>query len=339
MRPWPHTTRPGLYRSRCAKAAQKLKTNLLGRLKRPDNINAQTEIVDLRQLEVFLGVIDHRTVTRAGEKLYLSPGAVSLQLQNLAMELKTQLFVRSGKNIVPTPAALRLAAHAREVLKRVKELRQDFGNSADLDNQPFHFASGATTLIYRLAGPLRTLRRRYPNADVHITVAPTEKIVAGLLDLHFDLGLISLPVESRDLTILPLFEEELVMIRPLRAGERSGSVETVTPSRLDGVPFLLFPPDSNMRVLFDRFFAEIGVHPRVTMEADDTEVIKRMVEAGFGYSILPQFALAGGGKYRKLRVAGKRLVRHQALAMAKTEYPRPLAAEIAAFLNLALTTA
>ena len=296
--------------------------------------------MDLRQLEVFLGVIDHRTVTRASEKLYLSPGAVSLQLQNLAIELKTQLFVRSGKNIVPTPAAIRLATHAREVLKKVKDLRQDFGNSAELDRQPFHFASGATTLIYRLAGPLRNLRKRYPNADVHSTVAPTEKIVAGLLDLHYDLGLVSLPVENKDLNILPLFEEELVLIRPLHGAERGGSVETITPSALNGVPFLLFPPESNMRTLFDRFFAEIGVQPRVTMEADDTEVIKRMVEAGFGYSILPQFALSGrGGKYRKLRVAGKRLVRHQALAMAKTEYPRPLATEIAAFLNLALTTA
>jgi DNA-binding transcriptional LysR family regulator len=293
--------------------------------------------MDLRQLEVFLGVIDHRTVTKAAENLYLSPGAVSLQLQNLAIELKTQLFVRAGKNIVPTPAALRLAVHAREVLKRVKELRQDFGNSPDLDRQPFHFASGATTLIYRLAGPLRSLRKRYPNADVHITAAPTETIVAGLLNLHFDLGLISLPLEHKDLTILPLFEEELLLIRPLRAGERGGGVETIKPSDLNGVPFLLFPPHSNMRGLFNRFLAEIGVQPRVTMEADDTEVIKKMVEAGFGYSILPQFALGTrNGKFRRLRVAGKRLARRQALAMARSEYPRPLASEIAGFLNAAL---
>src|SRR5438477_8967932 len=116
-----------------------------------------TGIVDLRQLEVFLGVIEHRTVTRAAEKLYVSPGAVSLQLQNLAAELNTQLFVRSGKNIVPTPAAARLAVQARDVLRKVSDIRQDFGNAADLDRHPFHFASGATTLIYRLGGPLRSL--------------------------------------------------------------------------------------------------------------------------------------------------------------------------------------
>jgi hypothetical protein len=33
--------------------------------------------VDLRQLEVFLAVMEHSSVTWSAEKLYLSPGAVA----------------------------------------------------------------------------------------------------------------------------------------------------------------------------------------------------------------------------------------------------------------------
>jgi DNA-binding transcriptional LysR family regulator len=74
------------------------------------------------------------------------------------------------------------------------------------------------------------------------------------------------------------------------------------------------------------------------MEADDTEVIKRLVESGFGYSILPQFALRGrGNRFDKLRVEGRRLVRRQALAMPKTEYPRALTVSVAEFLKTALS--
>lgn len=294
--------------------------------------------MDLRQLEVFLGVIEHGTVTRAAEKLYVSPGAVSLQLKNLAAELKTELFVRSGKNIVPTADAHRLAAHAREVLKKTREIRQEFEKSPDHDRHSFHLATSATTLIYRMGPPLRLVRRRFPDADVHITVAPTEKIVAGLLDRAYDLGVISLPLDNPDLNILPLFEEELLIIRPKHESSAGSTIETVKASELADVPFLLFPPESNMRVLIDRFFAELGIHPRVTMEADDTEVIKRMVEAGFGYSILPQYALAGRGvRFQKLRVAGKRITRRQALATARTLYPRGLTGEITRMLHTALT--
>ena len=295
--------------------------------------------MDIRQLEIFLAVIEYSSVTRTAEKLYLSPGAVSLQLHNLAAELRTELFVRSGRRIVPTEQAFRLAAHAREVMRKVKDIEQDFTNSADADARPFHFATGATTLIHRLGSPLRLLRKRFPHADIHVTVAATEAIVAGLLDRRYDLGLISLPWPQQDLNIVPLFEEELLLLRPAKQPVTGNAVLTVTPSELDGAPFLLYPTTSNMRLMIDRFFGELGISPRVVMEADDTEAIKRMVEAGFGYSMLPQFALRGrGARFQTLRVTGHRLSRQQALAMPKTEYPRALTSSIAEMLRLSLAT-
>src|SRR5258705_12635180 len=61
--------------------------------------------MDVHQLELFLAVMESSSMTRAAEKIHLSPGAVSLQLHNLAMELNTELFVRSGKRLVPQPTA------------------------------------------------------------------------------------------------------------------------------------------------------------------------------------------------------------------------------------------
>jgi DNA-binding transcriptional LysR family regulator len=298
--------------------------------------------VDLRQIEVFLAVMENATVTQTAQRLHVSPGAVTLQLQGLAKELRAELFVRSGRRIVPTPQAHRFAEHAREVMKKIREIEQDFVDSATDDQRPFHFACGATTLIYRLGGPLRSLRKRFPHADVHVTVAATERIVEGLLSRTFDLGLLSLPVTQPSLKIVPLFEEELLVIRPLmgRSAHRSqgdGAVATVQPEELAQARFLLFPKESNMRAVIDRFFKELEIAPQVTMEADDVEAIKRMVEAGFGYSILPQFALGGRGRsFQKLRVPGRRLARQQALAMPQSGYPRALTVAVADLIQAAL---
>jgi LysR family transcriptional regulator, nitrogen assimilation regulatory protein len=293
--------------------------------------------MDFRQIEIFLGVMQYSSVTRAAEKLFLSPGAVSLQLHNLSAELHTELFVRSGRRIVPTQQAFRLAEHAREVLKKMREIQQEFDTYPEHDSGTFRFATGATTLIHRLGAPLRMLRTRFPQADIHVTVAATEGIVAGLRDRSYDLGLISLPCPQNDLTVVPLFEEELLVLRPSKRASANGATLTVQASELANAPFLLYPKSSNMRSMIDRFFADLSITPRVTMEADDTEVIKRLVEAGFGYSILPQFALRGRGfRFQTLRVRGHRLMRQQALAMARTEYPRPLTTAIAEFLRSAL---
>lgn len=281
-------------------------------------------------MRILLAVLETSSVTKAAEKVALSPGAVSQQLHALANGLGTELFVRSGKRIVPTPAALRLAEHARTILQEISIVHQEFQNDPNSDTRPFHFVSGATTLIYRMGSTLRLLRRRFPHADFHVTVAATEEMVDGLLNRRFDLGLLSMPVADERIQTMPLFEEELLGLRPLPKLASPGKIVSIQSAELATVPFLLYPQRSNMRAIIDGFFGEIGLTPRVTMEADDTEAIKRLVEAGYGYSILPEYSLRRQSRFFQIfRVTGHRLVRKQALAMARAEYPRALTRAIA----------
>src|SRR6266446_2189699 len=170
--------------------------------------------MDVHQLELFLAVMESSSMTRAAEKIHLSPGAVSLQLHNLASELHTDLFVRAGKRLIPTPAATRLGEHARAVVKMMSQIHQEFESDISKDTRPFQFATGVTTLIYQLGRPLRELRKRFPNTEVRVTVGVTEEMVAGLHERRFDLCLISLPVPEENLKIIPLFDEELLILRP-----------------------------------------------------------------------------------------------------------------------------
>src|SRR6202162_4258022 len=290
--------------------------------------------MDIHQLALFLAVMDSPSMTRAAEKVFLSPGAVSLQLHNLADELHTELFVRSGKRLIPTPAALRLAEHANTLVHLTQQIKQEFENEQTKDARPFHFATGVTTLIYQLGKPLRQLRKRYPKAEIRVTVAVTEEMVAGLLDRRFDLALISLPVAEAGLSLIPLFDEELLVVRPSANKVGSGHISSLRASELAGVPFLLYPKRSNVRMDIDRVFNVMGVTPHVLMEAYDTEAIKRLVESGFGYSILPEHALRGRSHFfQKFRVESHRLKRSLALATARTECPRKLTESIASFLR------
>jgi DNA-binding transcriptional LysR family regulator len=294
--------------------------------------------MDIRQLELFLAVMDQASVTRAAEKVHLSPGAVSLQIHKLATELRAELFVRSGKQIVPTPAARHLVESARAALRQMREIEHRFAGDPATDTRPFHFATGLTTLVNRLGPPLRKLRREMPNTPMQVTVVPTEEMVSGLLDRRFDLALISLPVNEEHLTILPLFDEELLIMRPSPAPVRGWHVGNIKLAEVAAANFLLYPKRSNMRMVIDRYFGELGINPKVIMEADDTEAIRLLVESGFGFSILPEFALRKQPRrFHTLRLADKPLVRRQALAMARTEFPRPLTLSVAKFLQSALT--
>ena len=294
--------------------------------------------MDVRQLELFLAVMEYGSVTRAAERVYLSPGAVSLQLHSLATELQTELFVRTGKKFAPTPAAHRLSELAKAVVRQVRRIEHEFSNDPAVDTRPFHLACGASTLIHRLPKPLRQLRHRFPNVQIQITVSATEEMVSGLLERRFDLAIISLPYDETGLTVLPLFDEELLILRPSSKPVRTTTVRNVSPEELASARFLLYPPRSNMRSIIDEFFREISVVPQVVMEADDTEVMKKLVESGFGYGILPESALHDSPRFfQSFRMRDRRIIRRQALAMMKTEYPRALTLSIADFFRFSLS--
>jgi len=287
--------------------------------------------MDLHQLQLFLAVMESPSMTRAAERVCLSPGAVSLQLHNLADELHTELFVRSGKKLMPTPAALRLAEHARELIQLTNQIKQEFETDVSADTRPFLFSTGVTTLIYQLGKPLRQLRKMFPNAEIRIAVNPTEETLEGLRNRRFDLGLVTLPVPEEGLRIIPLFEEELLVLRQSTDRARNSRVKTIKPAELRNVPFLLYPRRSNLRQIIDNSFAEIGITPDVVMEADDTEAIKKLVETGFGYSVLPEHALRqhAGSVFQTFRIEGHRISRRLGLVMMRTDYPRKLTESIA----------
>jgi DNA-binding transcriptional LysR family regulator len=294
--------------------------------------------MDARQLEIFLAVLDSATMTNAAERVHLSTAAVSVQMRALAEELKTDLFLRSGKRLVPTPAARRLELQARSIVNEIRSIKESFDNQdAARDSRPFHFATGATTLIYRLGEPLRSLRAKLPNLELRITVLATEEMVAGVLAGEFDLALISLPFSHPQLRIIPLFEEELLALRPSETEREGSRIGTVRPREFNDAAMVLYPPQSNMRKIIDGFFRDLDVAPRVIMEAADTEVIKCMVEAGFGYSVLPAYALINSrGFFETLRITGNRLARKQALATTIRSHARPLTAAVTDFLKRAL---
>ena len=294
--------------------------------------------MDIHQLQLFLAVMESPSMTRAAEKVCLSPGAVSLQLHNLASELHTQLFVRDGKRLAPTPAAHRLAEHARALVRLTSQIKQEFETDETTDTRPFHFSTGVTTLIYQLGKPLRQLRKMYPRAEIRVTVNPTEETIQGLQNRQFDLGLITLPVSEEGLKIIPLFDEELLVLRHTNKPVSSRHIGTLKPADLADVPFLLYPKRSNLRQIIDRSFKEVGVTPRVVMEADDTEAIKRLVESGFGYSVLPEHALRkrSGAFFQTFRLEGHRISRGLGLVMVRTEYPRKLTESIANSLSALL---
>jgi LysR family transcriptional regulator, transcription activator of glutamate synthase operon len=71
--------------------------------------------MELKQVEYFLTIVDTGSFSTAADELYISQSSLSKQIMSLEKELGFQLFDRSKRKIVLTPAGEALLAFARNL--------------------------------------------------------------------------------------------------------------------------------------------------------------------------------------------------------------------------------
>ena len=71
--------------------------------------------MDVRKIEAFAKVFEHKSFSKAGKSLYLSQPTISAHVAALEQELGVILFDRIGRTVVPTCAGEILYVHAQRI--------------------------------------------------------------------------------------------------------------------------------------------------------------------------------------------------------------------------------
>ncbi|MEK9826006.1 MAG: LysR family transcriptional regulator substrate-binding protein, partial [Methylotenera sp.] len=114
------------------------------------------------------------------------------------------------------------------------------------------------------------------------------ELMRGLEQGYIDIGIFVLPAISEQLSVTPLFEDEIVLINA-RDGDKF--VGPVTPHYLSQLPIILYQSGASTRQVTDQWFAQAGHKALVTMEFGNVEAIKTMVVTGSGQALVPKMAL------------------------------------------------
>jgi LysR family transcriptional regulator, transcriptional activator of the cysJI operon len=148
------------------------------------------------RLTVFRAVAEHLSFRKAGEALYLTQPAVTLQIKALEEELGTKLFERSASGVHLTragelllPYAVQLHQIAEEALDKLAGLKG--GVSGEL-------VLGASTTIaqYVLPAVVSDFVRSFPDIRLRLLSQNTEQISEGVATGRYGLGLIEGPAPA-----------------------------------------------------------------------------------------------------------------------------------------------
>jgi DNA-binding transcriptional LysR family regulator len=282
--------------------------------------------MDFRQLEMFHAAAENSSFTLAGRQLFVAQSAISRKIRLLEEELGEKLFKRVNKRIFLTPAGEVMLRYARHIFQDLRNAASEVSDIAQLNSGVIRIGSGMTACMYLLPPVIEKFQARYPKVEVRVVTGTSETLVPQIRNSALDVGILTLPVKSPDLEVIPFTTEELVVVASPRhrvlAKKRSVSAE-----ELKGYPMILFNPGTATRQLIDECFARLGLEPQIVMVSENVATIKPLVRINLGISLLPLPAVATEakrGELHYLRIRGEKLTRDIGLVTHKNDY-RPKA--------------
>jgi DNA-binding transcriptional LysR family regulator len=289
--------------------------------------------MDLRQLEIIRAIAETGSFTAAGQKLGVSQSAISRQVLLLEEELNEAVFLRVGRRIRITPAGEALLQLSHRVFLDLKDTVARITDTQASLIGPVRLAGGMTVSLYVFPALLRDLRRHHPDADLKIVAGATDKCLASLRSGQADVALLTLPISDPDLITVPAMQEELLLVTA--PGHPLAQRQRVTPADLRAQPFVLFEPGSNTRRVVDEFFLRTQIEPQVVTETENVEIIKALVRAGLGISIISYQSMArevASGQFFCARMAGHPLIRETGwVYMRANRVPRAVQEVLSSF--------
>jgi LysR family transcriptional regulator, transcription activator of glutamate synthase operon len=237
------------------------------------------------QLKAFLRVAQEGRFTTAAKGLGLSQSGLSRQLQALETELGTRLLVRTPGGGVLTEAGERFLPHAQRALDALAAGTAELEQLSTTPQGPVSLGTLPSVGAYLLPDLVPPFLARHPDVRLKLSEAMAEALEEGVARGELDLAIITLPLRRLDLVAQKLWQEDLVLVVP--RGHRFARLKRpVALTEAVDEPFVIIPGMSGTRALEAACEAR-GVKPRVLIETDSPDAMRRLVERGLGVALLP----------------------------------------------------
>jgi len=266
--------------------------------------------MELERLRVFRDIAQSRSVSKGATLNGISQSAASQYLQDLEQQLGVTLLDRTSRPLGITEAGKLYLAMCRDILRRESEFLAALERWKTEIEGTVRVASIYSVGLSEMSRLEEEFSRRYPHAHLEVDYLRPEKVYEAVLTDQADLGLMSYAESTKEVTVLPWRQEEMVVAasphHPL-----ANQVE-VRIEDLEGLDFVGFDEELPIRRNVDRFLRDHHVHVNVTLHFDNIQMIKEAVAHGSGISIMPARAMEqeiGQGRLVAIQISSYELYR------------------------------
>lgn len=271
--------------------------------------------MDLKQLRYYLAIAEEGSFSRAAARLGVAQPALSLHVRKMEEALGTPLLLRGPQGVTPTEAGELLARRARTLLEDFDQTEEEVRSLGREPTGTVRLGLPGTISGILSVPLIARCRARYPQIKIVIAEAMSGFVAEWLQEGRIEIAVLYSELREPGLRAEALLEEELVMLLPPGA-------EQTAPLSFDALtrwPLILPSRAHGLRKMLERKMRTQRIPLETAIDVDSYTSIKRLVENGYGCSVLPYHSVAEEGRNGRLtvqRFAEPRLWRGAYLAQA-----------------------
>ena len=237
--------------------------------------------MDEKDLEIFLALAETGNLTHTAEKLYLAQPTLSKRLQNMEAELGAPLFLRSKQGLTLTPAGETARDTFRRMSGELETLRERIQQGRGIVSGTLKIEASIDYSKYRLPQVLAAYTAQYPEVTLKVTTDHSRDCIRKFQKGEAHIALVRGEYEWDEGKIL-LEREPVLLIR-------SKANADVPLDQLRYIGRDANPEHMSMKA---RWLMEHKLEPASPLNVDGLATCVAMVEAGLGWSIVPEIGLS-----------------------------------------------
>ncbi|WP_081421897.1 LysR family transcriptional regulator [Tardiphaga robiniae] len=245
--------------------------------------------MDLRLIEIFNAVMQHRSVTEAARTLGVSQPAVSAALKRLEQNVGFVLFRRESRHIVPTVEAQLLHQEALHALAGFAELEDAAAGISAGQRGVLTVASSPGPGIVWLPEIISRFRRDRPDTKIRLLTRSSDNVRSLVSSRAFDVGIAEPPFDRTN-TVLKRYRFALQCVLP--ATHALTAHETLTPDLLEGSDLIITSGSRTSYAAISRAFEASNTPFHPAIECEFFAIALNLVIAGAGICLVDALSIS-----------------------------------------------
>jgi len=225
----------------------------------------------LRQIEIFLNVVECGHLTNVAKNMKLSQSAVSMSIKELEAILGRPMFDRINKKLVLNEVGRAFYKEINPLYKKMSDIEYEFKNA---QNKGMVRVGASTTIVdYMMPSIICSYMNSYPDVKITLKEGNTQKIIDLIKKGELDVGFVEGFVNDSDIIKEKIGVDELIIVTSHQKLAKPATIEDLASKR-----WILREEGSGTREVFLDHIKSSVDKLNVFFELGHTESIKSILQ-------------------------------------------------------------